>query len=159
MKFDKSKAFSAINADEIKPGAKGYYADNIKDLMEAVEHSFKNSYGEISEIRIGNFESRFAIKNVGPCNLFYLIEEPVEKKLRPFKDVNELFSEWAKRAGKSIYFIDMPTIWLKHKTTKTSYLIVSYSKIYINFLNISYTMQSIFDNYTFNDGSPCGVEE
>ena len=83
-----------------------------------------------------------------------------KKKLRPFKDTDELFTEWAKRAGKlPIAPIDMPAIYLKSKNSNVSALISFYGSTTVCFDDITYTMQNILDNYTFNDGSPCGIEE
>lgn len=34
MEFDKAKVFTALNADEIKQGSKGYFANSIRILIE-----------------------------------------------------------------------------------------------------------------------------
>lgn len=39
MEFDKSRVFTALNADEIKVGSKGYFADNLRSLRGAAEGS------------------------------------------------------------------------------------------------------------------------
>ena len=37
MEFDESKIFTMVNADKVKLGSKGYFADSLKELKIAVE--------------------------------------------------------------------------------------------------------------------------
>lgn len=37
MEFAKAKIFTALNADEVKVGSKGYFADNLRSLRGAAE--------------------------------------------------------------------------------------------------------------------------
>ena len=79
MEFDKSKVFTAINADELKVGSKGYFADRKEILIEQVQ-SEKNSFC-LTRIRDGEFP--FGIKNGSLFRYFYLVEEPKEPTKRP----------------------------------------------------------------------------
>lgn len=80
MNFDKSRAYSAINAEEVKIGSKGYFADTVGTLKEAVRGEDNVMFGEIKEI-LSNFTPyRFGIKNEDEYAFFYLVEEPQERR-------------------------------------------------------------------------------
>ena len=42
MKFNINKAYSALNADKVKIGCKGYFANNVAELKSAAEKNIKN---------------------------------------------------------------------------------------------------------------------
>ena len=173
MEFDKSKVYTALNADEVKIGSKGYFADNLYEL-QCVIHNKKDNFFTIKEILKPDEKFRFLAKNlVGAYiswNLFYLVEEPKEKKFRPYKDTDEMIEDFKKRynsyggwSGKNNPMYS-PLIWIKPKgTEKNSYLITRFSEKKVTFiLECSiYTMPlyALFEDYTYLDGSPCGIEE
>ncbi len=39
MNFDKSKVFTALNADEVKVGSRGYFANNLDTLKRLVNRN------------------------------------------------------------------------------------------------------------------------
>ncbi len=86
MEFDKSRVFTALNADEVKVGSKGYFADSIRILKETIKETLKDScaaaYGEIDEIKDDSCSCRFSIKKNSAYSFFYLVKEPMEKKYR-----------------------------------------------------------------------------
>lgn len=45
MEFDKSRVFTALNAEEVKVGSKGYGSDSMEDLKNKVIKG-----GELSEL-------------------------------------------------------------------------------------------------------------
>lgn len=92
--FDTSKVFTLLNADKVKVGSKGYYADNIKDLHEVVRSSSKLFYGEVQEIRGSEYSARFWIKNNGPYGLFYLVAEPEDKYQEKYSISKDLLGLW-----------------------------------------------------------------
>lgn len=63
MEFDMTKVFTSLNADEVKVGSKGYGSNTIKGLIEEVDNSLGNDYGEIYDIKDIGFSNRFFIKN------------------------------------------------------------------------------------------------
>jgi hypothetical protein len=83
MEFDKSRVFTALNADEVKVGSKGYFADSIRVLKETIKETLKDScaaaYGEIDEIKNDSCACRFSIKKNSAYSFFYLVKEPMEK--------------------------------------------------------------------------------
>lgn len=112
-------------------------------------------------------------QNVGenkPCSKISLGEESREKHHRPFKDCSELIEVYQKKyksaVGCDIYFPSLykPVIWVKHKEFGTESLITAFdnnnesigANVIINDMGV--TMKMLFYNYTFCDGSVCGVE-
>lgn len=83
MEFDINKACTSLNADTVRIGCKGYFADKLKTLREAVEQENLMNYGEIDEILGEEYESRFLIKSDNKIRftLFYPVEESIEKSL------------------------------------------------------------------------------
>lgn len=80
MEFDESKIFTMVNADKVKLGSKGYFADSLKELKIAVEQERSERYGEITEIDDDSHSDRFCNKYIYYYSLFYLVEESEEKK-------------------------------------------------------------------------------
>ncbi len=162
MEFDKSRIYTMVNADEVKLGSKGYFANDLSSLHQAVQYEDEEYFGEVEQIRDNHTGFRFTDKNKVYFILFYLVEEPAEKKLHPFRNTDELFTEWAKRCNRlPIALIDAPVIYLKHKLSNTSVLITSYDTdtICTSLDNTFLDMDDVFDKFTFNDYSPCGIEE
>ncbi len=46
MQFDKSRVYTKLNADEVKEGSEGYFADTLNDLKDIVEYEFSTYYGK-----------------------------------------------------------------------------------------------------------------
>lgn len=88
MKFDKTRVYSICNADEVKVGSKGFFADNISDLKKKVNEGHElltlvKIYGEKSA-------TRFSISPISSYILFYLVEEPKKEKYRPYHNIAEI---------------------------------------------------------------------
>lgn len=83
-----------------------------------------------------------------------------EKKYRPFKDAYELVDFWDKKINNHSRENTMPLIWIKYKGNQDTELITSIYKdadkpIGTSEQNLSF--KEMFSNYTFIDGTPCGV--
>ena len=171
MEFDKSKVYTALNADEVKIGSKGYFANNIANLKDKVELSNLSLF-EVTEILDESDKFRFKSEVTGEVfNLFYLVEEPQEKKFRPYKDTDEMVEDYKRRYnsygggnGKNNPMYN-PLVWVTAKDVEEhKYLITRFSdsgKVTMNFETSVYTtnLHILFDDYTYLDGSPCGIEE
>lgn len=79
MEFDKSRVYTALNADELKVGSKVILADSLDLLKEYVKEDFRPSI--IEKVVGETFTSRF-YDGEAQWNLAYLVEEPEEKKLK-----------------------------------------------------------------------------
>lgn len=78
MEFDKSKIYTAVNADELKVGSRVFAADCLSTLKRYVE----NDDGIVTLERVNDEThlSRFFDGESSWC-LVYLVSEPEEKKL------------------------------------------------------------------------------
>ncbi len=82
MEFDKSRVYTALNADELKVGSKVIVSDCISELKELVANYKDADAREL--IRIcseSSLDGRFeTMTNI--YHLAYLVSEPEEKKLK-----------------------------------------------------------------------------
>ena len=172
MKFDKSKVYTALNADEVRIGSKGYFASTIADLRITVEGDW--TLRDVKVIRDDNWVSRFEDDNGDYYSFFYLVEEPKENRFRPYSNPDEMIEDFKKRYssyggwsgnGNPMY---NPMIWIKSKATEFRHLITDYgdddncghcnrSCIWIGSISIGF--KELHENYTYIDGSPCGIKK
>lgn len=85
MKFDKSRVYTALNADELKVGDKVVCANSIKALKQKVE---ENATTEIKEIKGDCYTNRFSAyldDELFNYALAYLVEEPQRLKWTDLK--------------------------------------------------------------------------
>lgn len=162
MEFDKSRIYTAVNADEVKLGSIGYFADNIHSLQQAVQYNEKRYFGKVEVIRDNCTGFRFVIDSDICFSLFYLVEEPGEKKFRPYKDVDEMVEDFVKRFNVNVQPYEMPLIWIKTEDADKKYLIVRFASAVTICHNVevyTLTLEDLAEGYTYLDGSPCGIEE
>jgi hypothetical protein len=159
MTFDKNKVYTALNADEVKVGSKGYFADELKDLRAFV--SKDNNLSTLADVMGEGYEHRFDGGDV--CwNLFYLVEEPEEEKYRPYEDSDEMIEDFKERAKKhyNANFFKCPmfhtSIWVKNKGEEETHLITDFSKIIVKTSRDTIFLEDLFEDYTYLDGTPCG---
>lgn len=100
------------------------------------------------------------------CMKISLYKE-TDRQYRPFKDCNELIEHYQKKyksaVGCDIYFPSLykPAVWVREKDTERDSLIVEYAPYGVTLggeIN-RIGLQELFDNYTYLDGSPVGMEE
>lgn len=162
MKFDKTKVFTALNADEIKNGSKGYFADTLENMKYVVEHEHSEYYGKVVEINGEPYVSRFRFEDECDYCLFYLVEEPRKEEFRPYKDVDEMVEDFIKRFNVNVPPYAMPLIWVKTKDADKKYLIVRFASALTICHNVEVytpTLEELAEAYTYLDGSPCGMKE
>lgn len=80
MEFQKERVFTALNADELKPGSKVIAANNIDSLKCKVYDG--DDIIEVKKILDESYELRFQLDCKGAYPFVYLISEPEEKKLK-----------------------------------------------------------------------------
>ena len=148
MEFDKSRVYTAVNADELAIGSKVILGDTLSELKEAVEVEKEEAIQTLAIIRGENEVLRFTgDKYHSGYTLAYLIEPPAEKKYKPFGSVEEAMKAIKAHGG-----------WIKHMGDKRCSLILAYDKEAISTDESCMNMQELFDDYVFaDDGSPCGV--
>lgn len=79
MKFDKSRVYTALNADELKVGSKIIVADDLLKLKESIlKHRLPKT---IEKVELEDWEHRFLCDDGFHYAFAYLVEESREKKL------------------------------------------------------------------------------
>lgn len=151
MEFDKSRVYTAVNADELKVGSKCIFADTVKGLRRKVEED------------ADCVETFYRLHNNGSDDLFagnkylyyyaYLIEPPAKPKYKPFESVEKAVEAIRKHGG-----------WVKSKTAQRYFLISALKSKKIAIAGSEYweSFSFLLERYVFaDDGSPCGelVEE
>lgn len=90
-----------------------------------------------------------------------VVEQPKEKKYRPFKDCKELCDFWYTKTAVNVPSYAMPLIWVKRKSANCTMLITAFNddtSIAVSVDIVTYTLASLLEKFTFLDGTPCGVE-
>ena len=156
MEFDKSRVYTALNADELPIGSRCVFADTIHDLRKKVESdSVQRHVYVLRAVRDGCEKERFEEDVNTTFLLAYLIEPPSKPKYRPFESVEKAMDAIKKHGG-----------WVKDGGAGCTFLVLGYGKhkedfsIYIGSEWAS--LEDLFIDYVFaDDGSPCGelVEE
>lgn len=86
MEFDKSRVYTALNADELKVGSKVIVADTLDALKRSVMNSIDIAILKHTEPEcyMSRFivESKFSADEETAFTLCYLVSEPEEKKLK-----------------------------------------------------------------------------
>ncbi|EMB19563.1 hypothetical protein [Treponema denticola] len=150
MEFDKSKVYTAVNADELQIGSRCIFADTVRGLRRKVEED------------TDCVETFYRLHNDGGDDLFvgndcaycyaYLIEPPAEPKYKPFSNIDKAMEAIKKHGG-----------WLKRKAGQTTMLVVGFDCDGCLLGNANYySIRALFSDFVFaDDETPCGelVEE
>lgn len=80
MEFDKSRVYTALNADELKVGSKVFLADDLSVLKKLVRMN-SIDISTIRKIRDETYKARF-VDSADAYMLAYLIDEPEEEVLK-----------------------------------------------------------------------------
>ena len=144
MEFDKTRVYSACNADEVKVGSKGYFADSISELKRKISEGDE----PLTLVKICGEEAatRFTTLSASVYLLFYLVEEPKEKVYRPYNDTAE-----------------MPNGAMLNVVVSgvgTRYLITAADdkRVYLGPQGWV-DLHDLYEYYTWPNGTLCGVEE
>lgn len=151
MTFDKSRVYTALNADELKIGSKCIFANCLADLMDAVENDKKNQVGRFTKAFGCDYISRFCDNYGGNFVLAYLVESPDEPKYKPFENLNSLVSGTNKHC-----------VYIKSKKSVVEQIVgmTLNNDVVVDGQNGRRTLSAkdLLENYVFErDGSPCGV--
>lgn len=146
MKFDKSKVYTALNADDLKAGSLCFFANCLDDLMGAVKSGKKAQARRFTKAFACDYVARFCDNYGSNFVLAYLVEPPAEPKYKPFESVDTAMEAIKKHGG-----------WIKHKTSKSYVFVYAYDESTVYFLNKRIALDYLFGAYVFaDDGSPCG---
>ncbi|MEL3905539.1 MAG: hypothetical protein P1P65_00715 [Treponema sp.] len=159
MEFDKTKVYTAVNADALKAGSLIVVGLNLKELELKVENGRYTQ--ALVDVAGKDCADRFGVDDYGCLDslsyypLAYLIEPAKEPKYKPFSSV-----EKAKEA------IDKHGGWVGHKTDKSCFLITGYiesgeyGKPVVLVGESCNSFQQLYDCFVFpDDSTPCGELE
>ena len=160
MEFDKSRVFSAVNADELKVGSKVYVSDNMHYLRECVEDNFESCI--LTRVMSEKEAKRFCIddKSNEKWQLAYLIEPPAKPKYKPFENLKQLIVATKKHGEtvKSLVGQNESTIigmTLNNRVIIDKSFSQSFGQPYGD--KASCTTEELLYNFVFlSDNSPCG---
>jgi len=156
MEFDKSRVYTAVNADELKVGSKVICADTVKVLRKKVQ---ADDYAQYVQPFIRLYDNGYDVQFLADCytyNYAYLIEPPSKPKYRPFESVDKAM-EAIKAHGR--YVIKTNNMMSAFRVTEDDED-QEESRIFID--SHWYSLQELCRLFVFaDDGSPCGelVEE
>lgn len=88
MEFDKSKVYTALNADEVKLGSNVFVADDLSTLRQIVENSTGKYSETLNAVKPDDCTYRFATDN--SYALCYLVSEPN----KPRRMTNRELAKW-----------------------------------------------------------------
>ena len=150
MKFDKSRVYTAVNADELEIGSRCIFADTVKGLKTQMQSdNFTDSRNVLAFARLHN-EGRddlFVASDGFAYTYAYLIEPPADPKYKPFGSVEEAMKAIKAHGG-----------WIKYNVSASYSLVIAYGSGSIYIKEKCIYMQDLLDDYVFaDDGSPCGV--
>ena len=116
MEFDKSRVYTALNADELPIGSRCVFADTIHDLRKKVESdSVQRSVYVLRSICDSSKMERFEEDDNAVFLLAYLIEPPAEPKYLPFASNKKAMEAIMKHGG-----------WVKDKKNNVQLLVVGF---------------------------------
>ena len=156
MEFDKTRIYTAVNADELEIGSTCIFADSVYELYERFKDKDVESYiWNLTGISTASYIDRFEADKTNYC-LAYLIEQPAEPKYKPFKDIDKAREVINKHGG-----------WVSRRDCKNYFFITGYvpnlnEEAGICIGPVWHTLQELYDDFIFTDDrTPCGelVEE
>ena len=154
MEFDKSRVYTALNADELPIGSKCVFADDLRELRRLV--SIEDTSQVLIAIKGESYKYRFEQAKADCMGdtlfaLAYLIEPPAERKYQPFGSIKEAMAE-----------IKAHGWWIKDTICNRCSAVIAYNDDAVKTVYDSVGVDALFDGFVFfDDGSPCGelVEE
>lgn len=164
MKFDISRVYTAVNADELKAGDKVLVDDTVAGLRAQVEG--KANAVVLQDIDHDGMKFRFTACHYHHL-LAYLVERAAEKKWRAYKDCDEMIADYKRRAemndkdGIGLPRNPMwhPQIWVKRKDDDSMNLITYITEREVTVHGMVQNLDTLHNSFTYMDGSPCGIEE
>ena len=157
MTFDKSRVFSAVNADELKIGSRVILGDSLSELKEAVETEKRGTIQNLAIIHGEDMPFRFIGDKYHSVHLLaYLVELPKEPEYRPFESVKKAMKA-IKAHGRWV---------IKTNNIMSAFLVTEddedreESRIFID--GYWYSLQELCRLFVFaDDDTPCGelIEE
>ena len=165
MEFDKSKVYTALNADELPIGSRCVFADTIHDLRKKVESDSVQRYVYVLRAICDSSKmERFEEDDNAVFLLAYLIESPAEPKYKPFESLKQLIVATKKHGETVKSLVGQKESTIIGMTLNNRVIDKSFSQSFGQPYGdkVSCTTEELLYNFVFlSDNSPCGelVEE
>jgi len=157
MTFDKSRVYTALNADELKIGSKVILGNTLSELKEAVEVEKEEAIQNLAIIHGEDIMLRFTgDKYHSGYTLAYLIELPKKPEYRPFASIKVAMKAIKAHGGRVIKTNNIMSAFLVTKDDEDR----EKSRVFID--GYWYSLQELCRLFVFaDDDTPCGklVEE
>lgn len=144
MAFDKSKVYTAVNADELAVGSVCIFADTYGDLQESV----RTNISGVPLISVNDKFSmhRFVDKTNVSWHFAYLISEPIKHNYYCYDTIDEAFDEIRKHGG-----------WIKHNETGECFFTTVKTENSLRLYGRTVDCVALLNDYVFQDDeTPCG---
>ena len=84
-----------------------------------------------------------------------------EEKYRPYKDTEEMIEDFRKKVGMGYPKLFLPSVWVKKKADGSRKLVTEFgfTCVWLSVDPVGITMSKLSQDYTYLDGSPCGMKE
>ena len=82
-----------------------------------------------------------------------------EEKYRPYKDTDEMIEDFKRRFNVQVPPYAMPMIWVRDKGTNVRSHVSAFFAKNVTFRDATWWLDVLFENFTYLDGSPCGIRE
>ncbi|MGI5076139.1 hypothetical protein E4N71_12100, partial [Treponema vincentii] len=113
MEFDKSRVYTALNADELKIGSRVILDNTLTKLKEAVEVEKEEAIQNLAIIHGEDIMLRFTgDKYHSGYTLAYLIEPPKKPEYRPFASIKVAMKAIKAHGGRVIKTNNMMSAFL-----------------------------------------------
>lgn len=157
MIFDKSRVYTALNADELQIGSKVILSNTLSELKEAVEVEKEETIQNLAIIHKKDIMLRFTgDKYHSGYTLAYLIEPPKKPEYRPFASIKVAMKAIKAHGGRVIETNNMMSAFLVTEDDEDR----EKSRVFID--GYWYSLQELCRLFVFaDDDTPCGelVEE
>ena len=149
MEFDKTRVYTAVNAEDLPIGSKCIFANNVFTLKDHVRNNYP------AEILISvcseTITERFNSDSDEFYSLAYLIEPPSKPKYKPFESVDKAMEAIKAHGRYVIKTNNMMSAFLVTEDDKDQ----EESRIFID--GYWYSLQELCRLFVFaDDDTPCG---
>lgn len=141
------KVYTILNADEVKPGSLGYFADDLETLERMI--SSGSTLKMLEKVNDKRAAARFKSLNENSYCLFYLVEQPSELNVQPYISGAALLSDFESKQH---------PLYVFNNDTKDCIMItrITITGVYLNseFVPLS----ELTAHFSFKNGDPVGVK-
>ena len=148
------KVYTTLNADEVKPGSLGYFADDLETLERMI--SSGSTLKMLEKVNDKRAAARFKSLNENSYCLFYLVEQPSELNVQPSELNVQPYISGA--ALLSDFESKQHPLYVFNNDTKDCIMItrITITGVYLNseFVPLS----ELTAHFSFKNGDPVGVK-